>query len=71
MSKPFLVVEIVDGALGRIFERSEWSEAVDATVNLVVASVTKETEETIRAEVESYSEWVDGAYHVHIAQAED
>ena len=72
MSKPFLVVNIIEGELGVIHQRDNWDDALDTAVN-VAAEQCEVSEEEIRKELEEDSNFFFGRHtlKVYIAQAND
>lgn len=79
MTKPFLIVNLIEGKLGKIWERQTWEEALDCAVK-VAAEQCDTPEADIRDELENDTDFLLGSAHrlsrngdimVHIAQAED
>ena len=72
MSKPFLIINVVEGKVGTIKERPTWKQAVDAAVKLA-ADQCGTPKENIRAELEQDSDFLspNGDINVVIAQADD
>lgn len=70
MSKPFLILNIVEGEVGQIFQRDTWAAAVDVAVKLASEQCGK-SEEDIRSELEADTNFVDSGIEVMIAQVED
>ena len=72
MSKPFLVVNIIEGELGVIHERDTWEDALDTAVN-VAAEQCEVPKEEIRKELEEDSNFFVGRHtlKVYIARETD
>ena len=70
--KPYLIINIVDGRLGVIYERPTWKEAVDLAVQLALEQ-SDENIALIRDEIERDTNWesLDGDISVAIAQSEE
>lgn len=72
MSKPFLIVNVVDGILGVIRERATFDEAVECATAMAAEQCSRLKDE-IRRELETDLDFLspNGDIHIHIAQAED
>lgn len=73
MSKPFLVVNIVDGELGAIHQRPDFEDAVDLAVALALEQVEGGDPVAIKEELEVDCDWISGYgdIRIYIAQIED
>lgn len=80
MSKPFLIVNIIDGELGVIKERDTWEEAVDVAVDMAVEQEysdpdgrkpSKKKIQAIRKEIEEDGDFAGSGFRTHIAQSND
>lgn len=71
-TKPFLAVNIIDGDLGRIYERSTFEEAVEVAVQMVKEQCGVDEAE-IREELTNDGNFVPegGGFKTYIAQPED
>ena len=72
MSKPYLIVNVVEGKVGCIKQRDTWNEAVEIAVKLATEQCGTAAD-TIRAELEKDVNFVtpEGDIEVMIAQADD
>lgn len=75
MSKPFLIVDISGGLLGKIFERPTYEEAVDCAMGLVISQLEIKADSPaaieIRADIEVNLGYSDDTIEICIGQAED
>ncbi|MHC4372485.1 MAG: hypothetical protein ACYSW8_33200 [Planctomycetota bacterium] len=73
MSKPFLVINIVEGKnqLGVVREYSTHDEAIDEAIDMVLEQQSVENEEDVRNELSEDSYFAGTGFQVHIAQTED
>jgi hypothetical protein len=71
MSKPYLVIEIIEGKMGAVKECPTFDEAVGIATEMA-AEQTTIPKEVIREEIESAANWIDetGNISVNIAQAD-
>ncbi len=72
MSKPFLIINVVDGKVGNIKERATWDEAVE-TATAMAKEQCDVPEDDIRKEIEEDSNFYQkgGGFEVVIAQTDD
>jgi hypothetical protein len=73
MSKPFLVINVVEGDIGQIKERDNWDDAVDIAVALAAEQCDTPVEE-IRAELSKDNSFygpIGNDIKVFIAQTDD
>lgn len=72
MSKPYLIINIVDGKVGVIRKRDTHNEAVDCAVDMAAEQCDTPPDE-IREEIEQDTNFVskDGNIEVALAQWED
>lgn len=72
MSKPYLIINVVEGKVGTIQIRDTHTQAVDAAVAMASEQVDT-PEDEIRAEIEADTNFVseDGTIEVMLAQWED
>ena len=72
MSKPFLIINVVDGELGVIRERPNFEEAVDVAVKMALEQ-SDDLETHIREELERDTDWLspNRDIHIYIAQTHD
>lgn len=69
MSKPFLIVNVVEGELGVIRERQTWDEAVNTAVEMA-AEQCDTPKDSIREETEADGNFEGDGFKVYIAQTE-
>lgn len=72
MSKPYLVINVVEGKVGVIYQRDTWDEAVKIGV-VIAKNQCSENESAIRQELDKDGNYLDEnkGFEVVIAQAED
>jgi len=72
MSKPYLIVNVVDGELGAIKEQPTWEDALDCAA-ILAAEQCDTPIDAIRIELDSDTHWLspNGDIHVYIAQADE
>ena len=77
MTKPFLIVDISGGILGKIYQRDTYDEAVDCATDLVLSQfeIQKDTQKAadIRKGIDENIGYhnPDGIFELDIAQVED
>lgn len=70
--KPYLIINVVDGEVGQIFERVNLSDAIELGAKLAVEQCDT-TFEAAKEELETDTDFLssDGSIHIVIAQTED